>query len=225
MDRNLLDNGSGSVRAGQRIETLEQLADLYAQPVSRALAKESPVVTPCYAELIAASPFVVVGTHGPAGLDCSPRGDGPGFVQVLDENTLLLPDRRGNNRIDTLRNLIHDPSIALIFLIPGVGETIRVRGTAVISTDPDLIERTAFKGVRPTTVLVVSVQTIFFQCQRALVRSKLWDPVARVERSSLPSAGDLQAEVGAMTKDEAGQYDDQLDSYIAATLYEGPTRH
>ncbi len=206
------------------VGSADALEALYPPANPRSVAKESAVVTANYAALIRAAPFAVVATHGPAGLDCSPRGDGPGFVQVLDERTLLLPDRRGNNRLDTLHNLLHDPAIALIFLIPGVGETIRVRGTAVISTDPDLLDRSAFRGIRPTTVLVVSVSRVYFQCQRAVVRSGLWDPESRVDRSSLPTAGDLQVDVGAMTSEAAAEYDATLDEYARATLYAGPSK-
>lgn len=206
------------------VSSVDELVTLYPPANPRSLGKESPAVTPLYARLIEAAPFAVVATHGPQGLDCSPRGDPAGFVQVLDEHTLLLPDRRGNNRLDTLRNLLHDNEIALIFLIPGVGETIRVRGTAVISTDPELIGRCLINGVKPTTVVVVTVQRVYFQCQRAIVRSKLWDPAARVDRSTLPSAGDLQAEIGILDAAQAAEYDATLDDYVAATLYQGPAK-
>ena len=117
------------------VSSLDELLTLYPPANQRSLGKESRVVTPLYGRLIEVAPFAIVATFGPQGLDCSPRGDPAGLVRVLDERTLLLPDRRGNNRLDTMRNLLHDNAIALIFLIPGVGETIRVRGTAVISTD------------------------------------------------------------------------------------------
>jgi PPOX class probable FMN-dependent enzyme len=206
------------------VSTVEHLESLYPPANPRSVAKESPVITQLYAELIAAAPFAIVATRGPHGLDCSPRGDPPGFAQVLDDRTLLLPDRRGNNRLDTLRNLLYDSTIALIFLIPGVGETVRVRGTAVISTDPELLGQCEIAGVKPNTVLVVSVQRVYFQCQRALVRSRLWDPEARVDRSTLPTAGQLQREVGLFDAVQAAEYDATLDDYVAATLYEGPAK-
>ncbi|GGL84512.1 MSMEG_1061 family FMN-dependent PPOX-type flavoprotein [Nakamurella endophytica] len=207
-----------------RVTDPDTLARLYPQPVRRALDKESPVVTPAYAALIRAAPFAVVATRGPHGLDCSPRGDGPGFVQVHDPHTLLLPDRRGNNRLDTLRNLLHDPAVALLFLVPGVGETVRVRGTAAITTDPELRAGFAVAGTLPATVLVITVQRVYFQCQRAVVRARLWDPESRVDRAGLPSAGDLQAEAGVLTAEEAAAYDADLDDYVARTLYAGPTK-
>lgn len=206
------------------VSSLEQLASLYPQPNARSLAKESPVVTPLYAELIAAAPFAALATHGPHGLDCSPRGDAPGFVQVLDERTLLVPDRRGNNRLDTLRNLVHDPAVAMLFMVPGLGETVRVRGTATISTAADLRARCAVAGVLPVTVLVVHVERVYFQCRRALVRSGLWDPERYAPRGTLPTAGQLQAEVGAMPAEQAAAYDADLDAYVAATLYDGPSK-
>lgn len=202
----------------------EDLAALYPPPQSRALAKESATITPLYAELIAAAPFCVLATLGTSGIDCTPRGDAPGFVQVADARTLLVPDRRGNNRLDTLKNLLQCKVIGMIFMIPGVGEAVRVRGTAAISTDPDLLGRFEVAGVLPVTVLVVTVDRIYFQCQRAIRRSKLWDPESRVDRKSLPSAGRLQVEAGAMTAEAAVDYDATLDDYAAATLYASPSK-
>ena len=118
---------------------------------------------------------MVIGTAGPEGLDCSPRGDPAPVVRVLDEHTLAIPDRRDNNRLDTLRNIVRDPAFALLFLIPGVGETIRVNGTAVITIDDDLRSGFTHAGKVPASVIVVSVETIYHQCSKAVVRSKLWD--------------------------------------------------
>ena len=204
------------------VTSAEQLAALYPPPLQRSLDKESPVVTPGYAELIAASPFVVVATHGPDGIDCSPRGDAPGFIQVLDEHTLLLPDRRGNNRHDTLHNLLHDPAIALIFLVPGISETFRVRGSAVISTDPQLRNRFEVQGTLPTTVLVITVQRVYFQCRRAVLRGKLWDADRQVDPATLPSSGRLLTEAGAMTAEQSATYDRELPETALRTLYRDP---
>jgi len=141
-------------------------------------------------QFIAASPFVVVGSSDPLGMvDLSPKGDHAGFVRCLDTSTLAIPDRRGNNRIDTLRNILHDPRVALLFLIPGCGETIRVNGRAKISTDPALVESFLVDGKAPRTVILVSVDRIYFQCAKAIVRSKLWDASRHIDRKSLPSAG------------------------------------
>jgi hypothetical protein len=184
------------------IEDLDQLAAIYDAPISPAsTVKEVPRITPHYRRLIAASPFVALATVGPEGLDCSPRGDAAGFVRVLDETTLALPDRRGNNRIDSLRNVIRDPRVALLFLIPGSGTTFRVNGRAVISADPDLLASFAVDGKAPRTVLLVSVETAYFQCARAIVRSQLWDPERQVDAASLPTAGEMLA---ALTAGEVG---------------------
>ena len=157
------------------INTTEQLESLYGKPMSRALTKEIDQISDHYQAFIEKAPFVVVATSGPDGLDCSPRGDPPGFVRVPDKKTVLIPDRRGNNRVDTLRNIVRDPRISLLFLIPGIGETMRINGTAVIDTDPQLCESFAMEGKVPRSVIAVTVERIYFQCQKALVRSHLWD--------------------------------------------------
>lgn len=205
------------------VATEDALLALYPTPVARTWAKESDFVTPGYAELIAASPFCVLATRGAHGIDCSPRGDGPGFVDVIDPRTLVIRDRRGNNRLDTLRNLLFDNAIGLIFVIPGIGEAVRVRGTAAISTDPDLLARYTFRGAVPVTALVVTVTRIYFQCRRAALRSSLWNTPA-VDPASLPTPGRLQAEVGAMAAADAAEYDAVVADYTSATLYSGPTR-
>ena len=154
-----------------------QLEAIYGEAYGPAVVKEIDHVNADYRAFIEAAPFCAIATSGPGGLDCTPRGDPPGFVRVLDEKTLLIPDRRGNNRIDSLRNLVADPRIALLFLIPGCGETIRVNGRAVISTDPALCESFVFAGKTPRTVIIVTVERVYFQCSKAIVRSKLWDAV------------------------------------------------
>ena len=186
-----MDNGQGHT-----VTTTEELERLYSDaPYGPALIKEADHITPQYRKLIEAAPFVVLATSGPEGLDCSPRGDPPGFVRVLDEHTLVIPDRRGNNRIDSLRNLVRDPRVALLFLIPGVGETMRVTGCAKISTDPKLTESFAINGKLPKCVLVVTVETAYFQCTKAIIRSKLWDPKSIVDRKTLPTPGSIIAEL------------------------------
>jgi uncharacterized protein len=178
------------------ITTAEQLEALYTDvPYGPSLIKEVDYITPEYRKLIEAAPFVVLATSGPEGLDCSPRGDPPGFVRVLDERTLIIPDRRGNNRIDSLRNLVRDPRVGLLFLIPGVGETMRIVGRARISTDPALTESAAMNGNVPKCVLVVSVEKAYFQCTKAIIRSKLWDPASKVDRKTLPTPGSIIAEL------------------------------
>ncbi|HXW41891.1 MAG TPA: pyridoxamine 5'-phosphate oxidase family protein [Xanthobacteraceae bacterium] len=178
------------------ITTTRALEKLYPDaPYGPAVFKETDRITPQYRKLIEASPFAVLATVGPEGLDCSPRGDPPGFVRVADERTLIIPDRRGNNRIDSLRNLVRDPRVALLFLIPGVGETMRVIGRAKISTDPKLTESFAVNGKVPKCVLVVAVEKAYFQCTKAIIRSKLWDEASKVDRKTLPTPGSILAEL------------------------------
>lgn len=194
------------------------LETLYDKPYGPAIIKETDRITAHYRALIEAAPFVAVATSGPDGLDCSPRGDAPGFVRVHDDNTLLIPDRRGNNRIDSLRNLIADPRISLLFLIPGVGECMRVNGRAIITTDPALRESFAVNGKMPATVIVVTVERAYFQCTKAIVRAKLWDPARHVDRNSLPSTGQI---VSALSggKIDAEAHDRAAPQRVKETLY------
>ena len=194
------------------------LRTLYGEPSEGAIAKEIDHVHPHYRAMIEASPFMVMATSGPDGLDVSPRGDPPGFVVVENERTLLIPDRRGNNRTDSLGNLIADPRIALLFLIPGVGETLRVNGRAEISVEPDLLARFPAQGKLPRSVIVVHVERVYFQCPKALVRSDLWNPAKHVERRSLPSSGTI---LGDITRGRVGgpEYDAAYPERLKATIY------
>ena len=201
-----------------RIADVAALEALYGQPAETSLRKEVDHLHPLYRTLIEASPFAVLATVGPEGLDVSPRGDAPGFVIVQDEHTLLVPDRRGNNRLDSLRNVLADPRVALIFMIPGVGETLRVNGRASITADPGLLQRFTVNGQAPATVLVVAVETVFFQCSKALVRSRLWDPAAQIERSRLPSTGTILSALTHAAID-ADTYDRALPARVQANLY------
>ncbi len=200
------------------ITTLAGLAAHYAEPAASSLAKEVDYLHPHYRAFVEASPFCLLSTVGQDGADCSPRGDAPGFVQVLDERTLLLPDRRGNNRIDSLRNIVADPRVGLLFMIPGIHETLRVSGKARISTDPALISRCEVDGKLPATVLVIAVQAVYFQCARALVRSRLWAADAQLPRGALPSNGTILAELSANAIDGAA-YDREQPERMRKTLY------
>ena len=146
-----------------------------------------------YRRLIEASTFLALASVGADEIDCTPRGDNPGFVRIHDEKTLMLPDRRGNNRIDTLRNIVGDPRVSLMFLIPGSGTVLRVNGRAVLSVDPGLLESLAEKGKPPRSVMVVTIDVMYFQCARAVMRAKLWDPSLHVDPKLLPSAGEILA--------------------------------
>ena len=200
------------------ITTMEQLEALYGEKVPAAVVKEIDYINGSYRKLIEAAPFVAVATSGPEGLDCSPKGDPRGFVHVLDDKTLAIPDRPGNNRIDGFRNILRDPRIALLFLIPGVGETLRVNGRASITVDPELMQSFAVNGKLPRCVLLVHVETIFFHCSKAIVRSKLWDEATKIERSSLPSTGTIIAEL-SQGKLGGEPYDSAMPERIKAQLY------
>lgn len=200
-----------------RVESIEDLERLYPAPLASSVAKELPALNASYRRLVEASPFLTIASVGPDGLDCSPRGDAPGFVAVLDERTLAIPDRRGNNRLDTLRNIVADPRVALWFAIPGLNETLRVNGRAHLSTEPALLRRFDVDGRRPTTAIVVTVERVYFQCARALKRSRLWDPARHVDPSTLPSAGTLIR--SAIADFDAERYDAELQARQAATLW------
>src|SRR6202045_2323717 len=179
------------------VTTMAQLEAMYGEVFPPAIVKEIDHVNAHYRAFIEAAPFFALATAGPDGLDCSPRGDAPGFVRVADAKTLMVPDRRGNNRIDSLRNIMRDPRVALLFLIPGIGETIRVMGRAALSIDPDLMASFAVNGKTPCCVIVVTVERVFYQCTKAIVRSKLWDPARHVDRKGLPSTGTILAALTA----------------------------
>src|SRR3954453_7775915 len=211
----MTSNGNG---ASHLVTTMDELEKLYGEPYGPSLIKEIDHVSAEYRAFIEAAPFFALASSGPEGIDCSPRGDDPGFVRVADEKTLMIPDRRGNNRIDTLRNIVRDPRVSLLFLIPGVGETIRVIGRASISSDPALCESFIFAGKTPRTVIVVAVENVYFQCSKAIVRSKLWDPARLIDRTSLPSNGTI---IAAITKGEHGgeAFDREYPERIKATIY------
>jgi PPOX class probable FMN-dependent enzyme len=210
---------NGANGSSHTISTMAELEALYnEQPYGPAVVKEIDHISDAYRELIEASPFFALATNGPDGLDCSPRGDPAGFVRVLDKNTVAIPDRRGNNRIDSLRNIIHDPRVALLFLIPGVSETLRVMGRVTISTDPELCASFIMQGKVPRSVLLVKVDKVFFQCAKAIVRSKLWDPATKVARATLPTPGKILAEI---TDGKMGgpEHDRAYPERLKATIY------
>jgi PPOX class probable FMN-dependent enzyme len=200
------------------ITRTDQLEAIYGTPLETALLKERPALTPEYRPFIELAPFMVLATAGPEGLDCSPRGDAPGFVRIIDDKTLAVPDRRGNNRIDSLRNIVRDPRVALIFLVPGVGETLRVNGRAVISTEPDLLQSFVVDGKAPRSVLLVTIDTVYFQCTKALVRSHLWDASRQIERKRLPSVGQM---LKAITdgRFDGDAYDKAYPERLKQTIY------
>ena len=194
------------------------LAALYEAPHPRFLAKVTDRLEATARAFIAASPFCILATAGPQGPHATPRGDAPGFAVPLEDRLLALPDRRGNNRLDALRDVIANPEVALLFLIPGVGETFRVNGRASISVDPELMQSFAVNGKLPRSVLLVHVETAFFHCSKAIVRSKLWDETTKIDRKSLPSTGTIIAELsGGTLGGEA--YDRDAPARIEKMLY------
>jgi uncharacterized protein len=200
-----------------QITTIEELEALYAPVNPTSLLKELDHVNAHYAKFIEAAPFVVISTAGPEGLDCSPRGDPAGFVRVADPKTLLIPDRRGNNRVDSLKNIVRDPRIALLFMIPGVGNTMRVNGRAAIDTDPELLASFAMRGNPPVSLIRVAVESCYPQCQKALVRSRLWDPASRVARETLPSVGEMMQAIDPGF--DGATYEAEYPARMERTLY------
>jgi uncharacterized protein len=200
------------------ITSMEQLQLLYGDKLPTSVIKEIDHINDGYRKLIEAAPFVAVATSGPEGLDCSPKGDAPGFVRILDDKTLAIPDRPGNNRIDSFRNIMRDPRIALLFLIPGIGETLRVNGRASISIDPDLMQSFAVGGKLPRSILIVHIESIYFHCSKAIVRSKLWEEATKIDRKSLPSTGTIIAELSS-GKFGGEVYDREAPERIKAQLY------
>jgi PPOX class probable FMN-dependent enzyme len=200
------------------ITSVAELEALYGIPNEASTVKEVDWLTPHYRAYIEAAPFMALATSGPEGLDCSPRGDKPGFVRIHDDKTLMLPDRRGNNRVDSLRNIVRDPRVGLLFLIPGVGNTLRVNGRAHLSVDPELLDSFAVEDKAPRSVTVVTVDTVYFQCARALVRSELWNPDRHVDPRSLPSAGEILA---ALSDNRVGgvTYDREWPGRAAKTMW------
>jgi len=200
-----------------RIDSIDQLQALYGQPADMALAKETHTINPLYRRLIESAPFFAIATNSADGLDISPRGDSAGFVRILDERTIAFPDRRGNNRLDTLRNIVETPSVALLFLIPGLELTLRYNGRAHVSTWPKLLESMQVEGKAPVTAIVVELDRLFFQCARALKRSKLWDLSSQLDPKTLPSAGQLTKSAMPAFDDRA--YDAELEERQNRTLY------
>ena len=177
------------------VKTVAELDAIYGETSEASLIKVSGRLTAGYRKLIEASPIVALATCGPEGLDCSPRGDPGAVMTILDDRTLVLPDRRGNNRIDSLRNIVRDGRVALLFLIPGSNTTLRINGRAEISVDPELLESLAMEGKLPRSAIVVSVGEIYFQCARALMRARIWDQNAWPDVSDLPTPGSLMREL------------------------------
>ena len=195
-----------------------ELTEMYGPALERSVRKQLDHLDDLSRAFIAASPMLIIGSQGPAAADNSPRGDVPGFVKVADDHTLLIPDRRGNNRLDTLRNLVRNPKVGLIFLVPGVNETFRVNGEAVISRDPALTDQFVMQGKAPRTVIVVTVKEAYIQCSRALVRSDIWNPAKYALPGAVPSMGTVMAKHTCGFVD-ARAFDEEAKERVPVTLY------
>jgi PPOX class probable FMN-dependent enzyme len=201
-----------------RLASIAELETLYGAPSQRSLDKELEQLSLHYQAFIEKAPFLVLATVGPEGVDCSPRGDPAGFVRVVDSKTLMLPDRKGNNRLDSLRNIVRQRRVSLLFLIPGVGETLRVNGHADIVVNAELNASFDIQGKQPRSVIVVTIDRVYFQCQKALARSRLWDPQARIDRTELPSTGEMLQAVSKEAFD-GEEYDAGYSEHMKRTIY------
>jgi PPOX class probable FMN-dependent enzyme len=199
------------------VTSLDELAKIYAKALPSVATKESDHITEIGRAFIAASPFLVLATSNGTSIDCSPKGDAPGFVQLLDDRTLLIPDRPGNNRIDGMKNLLVNPKVGIIFMVPGSNETYRVAGSATISTDPELLKRFEVGGKPPRVVMVVAVDEAFNHCPKAFVRAKLWDATARP--SGAPSHGDFAAARDGKDAAYARVYNEKYAERLKTELY------
>lgn len=210
----------------KKLTTIDQLEDHYITSQNRSVPagaywKEIDHINSHYEQFIQRSPFLILATHGNNGLDCSPRGDPAGFVRVVSPKCIQIPDRRGNNRLDSLRNIVSNPSVALLFLIPNIGETIRVSGKAEIVVDEELCKSFSINGKAASSVISISVEKAYFQCQKALVRSKLWSTEGHVERKELPSTGAMVKRFAEMNEQDfdAKSYDANYPEHMKKTIY------
>ncbi len=205
----------------KKIKSVEELCTLYGEPAKASLWKELSYLSPHYQAFIHKAPFLILSTYGEKGVDCSPRGDPAGFVQVVDEKTLHIPDRRGNNRLDSLKNIVANKNVGIIFLIPGVGETLRVAGTAEIIVDEALCESFSVNGKAASSVIEVFVEKAFVQCPKALKRSSLWENEAKLVRSELPSLGEMLQYCAEKNNAEfsAEDYDKAYPERVKKTMY------
>jgi len=200
------------------IRTIEELESLFGTVGEASIAKETALIHPIYQQWIQASPFAVLATVGPQGLDVSPRGDPAPLVRILNQTTILLPERRGNNRLDGLKNILQDPRVALLFFIPGIRETVRVNGRASITVNQAILQSFAVDGAIPKCALEITVEAVFFQCGRAFIRSGLWDLEKHQSAQNVPSVGAI---LSALThlKIDGTAYDAELPQRQKSSLY------
>lgn len=200
------------------IGSIDQLEAIYGLPGETSTVKVTDSLIPEYRAFVEASPFVALATCGPEGLDCSPRGDRERVLEIANETTLHLPDRRGNNRVDSLRNIVRDPRVAVLFFLPGSVTTLRVNGEAHVSIDPQLLDAYSVDGKQPRTVTIIQINEVYFQCGRAIVRSELWNPDRFVDPESLPTPGTILAK---LSDDRVGgePYDEEWPERARKSLW------
>lgn len=200
------------------IKTVEELEALYGTPIENVMKKETPALTTAYRRWLEQANFFTFASVNDHQIDCSPRGDAPGEAFAILSNSLLaIPDRRGNNRLDTLKNIVRDPRVSLLFMIPGINETLRIKGKARLTTAPEYIDRFDMEGKKPLSVILVDIEAVYFQCARALKRAQLWNPDMQIAKSAVPSAGQMVK--GAVPEFDGEAYDCILDERQNATLY------
>jgi len=217
--RGVISMAGEETRSEFTVTTLEGLSAIYRKPADGVLRKVTDYVPEPGRKFIAASPFLILSTATAEGIDCSPKGDAPGFVQLLDDRTVLIPDRPGNNRIDGMKNIIANPQVGIIFMVPGVNETFRVNGRAHISIDPALLSRFLVQGKPPRAVMVVKVDEAFSHCPKALVRSKLWQAGAQGRPAGVPGIGEFAAFRDGADDAYAQKYNAEYAARIPGELY------
>ena len=199
------------------VTSVEQLNALYGEPGEASIVKVTDHLLPEYRRMIEASPFLTLATVGPEGLDCSPRGDAGAVIHIEDAQTLMLPDWRGNNRVDSLANIVRDPRVALLFLIPGSNTTMRVNGRAVLRIDEELTQRFTMDGRHPRSVIVITIEEVYSQCARAVLRADLWNPEKFADTTCLPTVGQMLASAKKGFDGEA--YDRDWPGRAAKTMW------
>ena len=201
----------------RRIETVDELNAIYGTPSEAAVIKVTNYLTAEYRRMIEVSPFVALATSGPEGLDCSPRGDAGNVVFIEDNRTLLMPDCRGNNRVDSLSNIVRDPRVGLMFLIPGSNTAMRINGRAIVAIEPDLLARFEMDGKNPRSVIVVTIDEVYSQCARAIIRADLWNGDKHVDPKALPTVGDML--MGVKASFDADAYDREWPVRAAKSMW------
>jgi len=206
----------------EKIKTIDKLRELYDSPMDLVIKKEKNRLDKYTTQYLELSAFPVISTSSIDGnMDCSPRGDYPGFIQVFDENTVAIPDRPGNNRLDSLKNIIENPNIGILVLVPGFSECLRINGTAKIVTNLEILERFKYNQKLPKSVIIVSIKEIYFHCAKAITRSNLWKSESKVDRNVMPSFGKILMDQidPSKSEEEVKKVEDLIESRVKTTLY------